>query len=229
MPRPKRDQQQIDLRGRIVAAAWEQIATRGAPALSLRAIARQIGITAPAIYHYFPDRDALVTELTIEAYTSLGDSQLAARDAVAAGDPVGRLMATGIAYRQWALTHPQHYQLIFGTPIPGYLAPAARIFPAAARSFGALVSALEALRVADRLDAGLLPQAEPGYESAFGLWKSYGGEADILSLSLALLIWARVHGLVSLEIAGSLPPFGLSAETLYQHELSLIQEQFIKD
>lgn len=119
----------------------------GAPSLSLRAIARELGITAPAIYNYFPRRDDLVTALIIDAYNSFGDSQLAARDAVQINDPVARLKATGLAYRMWALTYPQRYELIFGTPIPGYTAPFEQVFPSAARSLGALVSVMETYQV----------------------------------------------------------------------------------
>src|SRR5512133_4029030 len=119
-PRPRRDEQQSNLQEAIKETAWKQIAEFGATALSLRAIARKLNISAPAIYNYFPDRDALVTALIIDAYTSFGDSQLEARDAIPVDDVKGRMSAIGMAYRNWALTHPQRYQLIFGTPIPGY-------------------------------------------------------------------------------------------------------------
>lgn len=228
MVRPKRTAQQIDLQEAIKETAWKQIAEYGAPTLSLRAIARELGFTAPAIYNYFPRRDDLVTALIIDAYTSFGDSQLAARDSVPTEDLVGRVMATGLAYRVWALKYPQRYQLIFGTPIPGYVAPLEQVFPSAARSLGALVSVVEALRRAGRLNADNFPQVSPGHEAAFAVWKSYGGEAEVLSLSVAVLIWSHVHGLVSLEIAKNTPPFGLNGDALYRYELDLTCKQFIK-
>lgn len=229
MSRPKRHSQQIDLQKAIKNTAWQQIAEFGAPALSLRAIARKLGITAPAIYNYYPRRDDLVTALIVDAYTSFGDSQLAARDAVPADDLIGRLLAIGLAYRQWALNHPQRYQLIFGTPIPGYSAPVPQVLPAGARSLSALVSVIEALRVAGRLQAVEFPQVAPEHKGQFEMWKKHGGEADLLSLSVAMLIWSRVHGLVSLEIAGNLPPFGATGDALYQYELAAIGLQFIKE
>jgi AcrR family transcriptional regulator len=225
-PRPRRTEQRSDLREQIIRTAWEQIAASGAAALNLRAIARQLGITAPAIYNYFADRDALVTALLIEAYTSLGDWQIAARDAVDDGDLSGRLVATGQAYRRWALTYPQRYQLIFGTPLPGYVAPREQTFPAAARSLSALVSVVEAFRSAGQLRADNFPQVKAGYEQDFARWKNHAGEADILSLSVAVLIWARVHGLVSVEIAGNLPPFGAEGDDLYNYEIQSILRQF---
>ncbi len=218
-----------DLQEAIKETAWRQVAEFGAAALSLRAIARELGITAPAIYNYFARRDDLITALIIDAYSSLGDSQLAARDALPPEDLVGRMMATGLAYRQWALAHPQHYQLIFGTPLPDYAAPEERVFPAGARSLRALVSVMEALRLSGRLLTPGFPLPALPDAAAFDKWKKFGGETDVLSLSVAVLIWSQVHGLVSLEIAGSLPPFGLSGEQLYQLELDLICRQFIRD
>lgn len=229
MPRPRRAAKNTDLLEAIKETAWRQIAEFGAPALSLRAIARALGITAPAIYNYYPRRDDLVTALIVDAYSSLGDSQLAARDSVTADDPIGRMRATGMAYRNWAHAHPQRYQLIFGTPIPGYAAPVEKVLPAAARSLSALVSVVEALRVAGRLRAEAFPEVQSEHKVSFEVWKTYGGEADLLSLSVAVLIWARVHGLVSLEIAGNLPPFGTHGDALYVYELDAIAKQFIKE
>jgi len=226
MARPTRLTQQPDLASAIKDTAWAQIAALGASALSLRAIARQLGITAPAIYNYYPRRDDLVTALIIDAYASLGDSQFQARDAMHPEDHAGRLTATGIAYRSWALAYPQRYQLIFGTPIPDYAAPQ-QVFPVAARSLGALVSVVEALRLAGKLKVTNFPQVAPGYETAFALWKNYGGEADVLSLSVAVLIWSQVHGLVSLEIAGNIPPYGLKGDELYRYQLNQLNHQYI--
>src|SRR6266511_3916590 len=93
MVRPTRKNQIPNLQEAIKETAWKQIAEFGAPALSLRAIARELKITAPAIYNYFPDRDALVTALIIDAFTSFGDSQLEARDSVPEEDQVGRFRA----------------------------------------------------------------------------------------------------------------------------------------
>src|SRR6266540_6806632 len=133
MVRPTRKKQIKNLQEVIKETAWKQIAEFGASALSLRAIARDLKITAPAIYNYFPDRDALVTALIIEAFTSFGDWQFEARDAVPEADLLGRLNAIGLAYREWAHTFPQRYQLIFGAPIPGYKGPIEKIFPSSAR------------------------------------------------------------------------------------------------
>jgi AcrR family transcriptional regulator len=229
MARPIKKKQIPNLQDAIKETAWRQIAEYGAPALSLRAIARELKITAPAIYNYFPDRDALVTALIIDAYKSFGDSQLEARDAVPASKVVARMKAIGIAYRTWAHTYPQRYQLIFGTPIPGYEGPLLEILPSAARSLSALVSVVEQLRVTGKLNVRAFPQVKREYQASFETWKKYGGDVDMLSMSVAMVIWSRVHGIVSLEIANNLPPFGANGDELYLFELESIARQFIKE
>lgn len=229
MARPVKRKQIRNLQEAIKDTAWKQIAEFGAPALSLRAIARKLKITAPAIYNYFPDRDALVTALIIDAYKSFGDSQLEARDAVPINDIRGRMQAIGIAYRTWARNYPQRYQLIFGTPIPGYEAPLMEVLPYGARSLSALVSVIEQLRVSGKLNIKSFPEVKDEYKTEFEVWKTYGGNVDILSLSVAMIIWSRVHGIVSLEIAGNLPPFGTSGDELYLFEMDSVAKQFIKE
>src|SRR5215510_10304073 len=152
MVRPIKKKQIPNLQEAIKETAWKQIAEFGAPALSLRAIARELKITAPAIYNYFPDRDALVTALIIDAFTSFGDWQIEARDSVPAEDLGERFKAIGLAYRNWARTYPQRYQLIFGTPIPGYETPWEKVFPSSTRSISALFSVVESFRAAEKLN-----------------------------------------------------------------------------
>ena len=226
--RPIRAARHADLGSAIKDTAWKQIAESGAPTLSLRAIARELGVTAPAIYNYFRRRDDLVTALIKDAFADFGDSQLAAVEQVPAGDLPGRLIAAGIAYRQWALQHPERYQLIFGTPIPGYVCPP-EVAPVSARSISALVGVLEGLRQSRQLRLATELKTDPSRAQMMERWKADAGEVDPQSFSAAVLIWARVHGLVSLEISRTLPPFGPSAEALYQFELESIRREFIRE
>ena len=229
MVRPIKTDQIPNLQEVIKETAWKQIAAYGAPALSLRAIARELKISAPAIYNYFPDREALVTALIIDAFTSFGDSQLAARDSVTNHDSRRKLEAIGLAYRNWAHTYPQRYQLIFGTPIPSYKAPAEKVFPASARSISALFSVVEELRLAGKLIADRVPVVNNKYGAYYEQWRTYSGDVHPLSLFVAMNIWARVHGIVSLEIQGNLPPFGENGDALYLFELNSQARQFIKE
>lgn len=228
MVRPKKHEQVPNLKEVIKDVAWRQMVEVGAAGLSLRAIARDLGMSAPSIYNHYADRDALVTALIIDAYMSLGDYQLAARDAVAIADLRGRWRATGEAYRAWALAMPQRYQLIFGTPIPGYEAPVLDVLPAGARSLSALVSVVDEARSAGRLNAIEFPQVNIHAQPVFDAWQQYSGPYQPVSLAVALLIWGRVHGLVSLELGRSMPPFGPDGAALYAYELDLIWQQFVK-
>src|SRR5262245_3050904 len=229
MVRPIKKKQIPQLQEAITEVAWKQIAEYGSPALSLRAIARELKITAPAIYNYFSDRDALVTALIIDAFTSFGDSQLQARDSFPVDDLGERFKAIGLAYRNWAHAYPQRYQLIFGTPIPGYEAPAEKVFPSSARSISALFSVVESFRAAGKLTVDSVPTIKDEYKIHYEMWKAHVGDVHPLSLFVALVIWARVHGIVSLEIQGNLPPFGKKGDALYLFELDSVAQQFIKE
>lgn len=229
MVRPIKKKQIPHLQEAIKETAWKQIAEFGAPALSLRAIARELKITAPAIYNYFPDRDELVTALIIDAYTSFGDAQLEARDSVAADDFAGQLKAIGLAYRTWAHTYPQRYQLIFGTPIPGYEGPREKIFPSSARSISALFHVVETIRAAGKLNLTSAPAITEAYKVHYEIWKTFFSDVHQQSIYVAMLIWARVHGIVSLELQGSLPFYGKQGDALYLFELESTARQFIKE
>lgn len=225
-PRPRRSEQQVNLQEAIKTTAWAQIAQTGAATLSLRAIARDLNITAPAIYNYYPSRDDLVTALIVDAYNSLADSQLGVLAAHPADDLSGRLLALGLAYRQWAVTYPQRYLLIFGTPIPGYQAPEQVTLPAAQRALAPLAGVMQALLTAGRLRLERLAQAAPGLESGLVAWSQAAGGIHPEALYLALVTWSRVHGLVMLEISGQVPSF-LAPAHLFEREIENLLRQYL--
>jgi AcrR family transcriptional regulator len=212
--------------GSIMVAAWDQIAADGAPALSLRAIARQLGITAPAIYNYFASRDELVTALVIEAFDSLGDSLVRAAQARSNG-PVDQLQAVGQAYRRWALSHPQRYHLIFGPPLPGYSMPRQRVLPSSSRAISVLVRIVEGSRSLGILDSAGIPKSSIGDGAYFDLLRSFGLEGDQLSLTAAVLIWSTLHGLISLELSGNM--LGADGEALLNYQLKMMEAQLFKE
>lgn len=226
MARPK-SSEQIDQQAAIRETAWKQMAEQGAAALSLRRIARELNITAPAIYNYFPRRDDLVTALIVDAFTALGDSQCAAIAGLPDGDPQARFSALGLAYRQWAITHPQHYQLIFGTPIPGYQAPVDITVPAAARALKLLTGTLQALLTAGRLRVERSAAMTPELKSMLEAWQAFGAQADVEVLYLALVVWSRVHGLVALEIGRQFPSFISEPGAVFRREIENMIRQYI--
>jgi AcrR family transcriptional regulator len=188
-----------------------------------------MGLTAPALYRYYPDRDSLVTALIVEAFTSLASTLSAARDHLPARDHGGRYAAVGLAYRQWALAYPQRYNLIFGTPIAGYCAPPALTSLPAADALGVLIGVLQEAWCAGELR---LPEAysrlTDQLRSEYQAWREMTGSiAPDGVLHLALVSWSRVHGLVSLELYQALPAAIASPGEVFTIEINTLVEQHI--
>lgn len=214
-------------RDEILDTARQQMATAGASALSLRAIAREMQVTAPALYRYFKDRDDLVTELIVEAFTSFADTLEAARDNHAGDTPANRLMAMMLAYRDWAVAHPQDYALIFGTPIPGYVAPEARTLPPAKRAMDVLVAEITVAFESQKAKPALeYAKPSPVLQKQIAAWKkNYGYPEPTTALHLGLIGWTRAHGMVSLELFGQIQPMLGDAAELYREEVLTLLKQ----
>lgn len=120
----------LEVTAAIKDEARRQLAAEGAAKLSLRAVARELGMVSSALYRYFPSRDDLLTALIIDAYDSLGECAEAAHGEAAGAGPVRRWTAVAEAVRDWALRHPHEYALIYGSPVPGYTAPDTTVPPA---------------------------------------------------------------------------------------------------
>ncbi len=199
---------------------------KGAAALSLRAIAREMGMTSPALYRYFASRDDLVTALIVDAYNAFADALEAARDNCAEDDHGGRLAAIAHAYRNWALASPQEYALIFGTPIPSYEAPPDVTGPVAARSMMVFLGILQAAHQSGQADfSDVHAVFSPGLQAQLHPWidkLQFAGDPAILYLAISN--WGMIHGLVSLEIFGHLDP-NMAKETsgaLFSTEVALL-------
>jgi len=228
MVRPNKKTQIPNLQEAIKETAWKQIAESGAPALSLRAIARELKITAPAIYNYFPSRADLVTALIVGAFTSLGDSQKSTLESLQGMDSPTHLSALGLAYREWAVTYPQRYQLIFGTPLPDYDAPDDATLPAAAWALVPLIETIHALFLEGKLRVERFAEMSVELRKMIEGWQGFVGqniEAEVLYL--ALVIWSRVHGLVMLELGHQLPSFFIDPSELFQREIKNILIQYL--
>ena len=219
MARPTKKEQIPNLAEAIKDTAWAQIARKGAAALSLRAIARKLGITAPAIYNYYPDRDALVTALIVDAFTSLGESQKQTIRDLSKNDLAGRFTALGLAYRNWALTYPQRYQLIFGTPLSNYEAPAEITLPVASQSLLPLLETIQSFSDAGRLRTDLLAPRTPALDAMLLAWHEVLPGMDLEVLYAGLITWSRVHGLVSMEIGNHLPSFFTDPGEIFRREI----------
>ena len=200
MPPTARERVRAELTREITDVARRHLAEVGAGGLSLRAVARDVGMVSSAVYRYFPSRDALLTRLIIDGYDALGTAAEAADVPDAA--PLDRWLAVCRAIRDWARRHPHEYALLYGSPVPGYRAPQETV-PAAARA-GVVLGRI----LGDAARAGLLPPA-PGERDA-GLVTDeavavLGGEHPSLDETVrlrALLAWSAVYGTISFELFG---------------------------
>src|ERR1700754_430068 len=121
--RTARERVRAELTREITDIARRQLATEGAGGLSLRAVARDMGMVSSAIYRYYPSRDDLLTTLIIDGYNAVGEVVVKAEAARERTDVMGRWLALCHGLRDWALAHPQEYALLYGSPVPGYSAP----------------------------------------------------------------------------------------------------------
>jgi AcrR family transcriptional regulator len=189
----------------IKAVARAHLATAGAN-LSLRAVARDMGMVSSALYRYYPSRDDLLTALIIDAYNDLGDAVEAADAAIEDRSELReRWTAAARAVRSWALANPAEYALVYGSPVPGYAAPTDTI-PAAARTPVVL-----ARIVADGFDSGQLteagfrPSAPPAESVRADMTRLRDDIAPDLPAELMLAGfsgWIQLFGAVSLELFG---------------------------
>lgn len=221
MPRLARAAAAPDTAEQIKAVARRQMGESGTAGLSLRAIARELGVTAPALYHYYPRLEDLITALIVDAFTALADHLTAAADGVSARRVAPKVWAMVMAYREWALTHPVDFQLIYGNPIPGYKAPQDLTGPLAWRPFEKLFALFgEALSTDELAIPTEYQTVPPSIAQYLAGWKKNAG-VNIPNAVVCVLIsgWGRIHGLVMLELFHhSHAPIG-DPEAFYRYEM----------
>ncbi|MFD0366186.1 TetR/AcrR family transcriptional regulator [Nocardia sp. GCM10030253] len=186
----------------IKASARRRLAVDGAN-LSLRGVARDMGIVASALYRYFPSRDDLLTVLIMEAYQALGDAAAAAEAQIPAHESRRRWLAVCSAVRAWAAAHPAEYGLLYGSPVPGYDAPKDTVTPAAAV---VLLLAQIAEAAADTLAPIPAPTPLPAPVRADFriLIEQQASELPEEVLDRVFVGWTQLFGLVNFEIFGRL-------------------------
>jgi AcrR family transcriptional regulator len=201
VPSTARERVRAELTAEITDAARRQLAEVGAAALSLRAVARELGMASSALYRYFPSRDDLLTRLIIDGYDALGAAAESADDPGA--PPAERWLAVCRAVRSWARAHPHEYALLYGSPVPGYAAP--RDTVAAASRVGVVLGRV----LGDAACSGALPEAagvgrDPALISDDAV-AVLGGEHPALDDAVrlrALLAWSSLYGTISFELFG---------------------------
>jgi AcrR family transcriptional regulator len=201
--RTARERARAELTREIKEEARRQVAAEGAQGLSLRAVARQLGMVSSAVYRYYPSRDSLLTALIIDAYDSLGAAVETADAGQPRSDLRGRWRAVCHSARNWAVAGPHEYALIYGSPVPGYRAPQETIAPAsrAGLILGRLLADAWASHAISEVPAG------PPMSSRLA------GQATTLAAAIApavpgpvvlrgLIAWTQLFGMISFELFG---------------------------
>jgi AcrR family transcriptional regulator len=197
----KRQESREQIEARIIELGRRQLAQGGAAALSVRAIARELGMVSSAVYRYVSSRDELLTLLLVDAYSDLADTVDRARES--AGDAWSDdVIAIARAARGWAVADPARWALLYGSPVPGYHAPAERTVPAGTRVVAAFFDAVAAgIATGDiRLTDDLAPQ--PMSSDFERVRHEFGFPGDDLVTAKCFLLWAGVLGAISLEVFG---------------------------
>jgi AcrR family transcriptional regulator len=237
-PRTARQRARAELTREITEEARRQLAATGANGLSLRAVARELGMVSSALYRYYPSRDDLLTALIIDAYNAIGEAAEAAiahiRPGAGAEGDAGRArwLAACHAIRAWALARPHEYALIYGSPVPGYRAPEATIGPAARVPLafvGVLADAVADGEVtadpelgADAVSGaptGALAVQAAELSAALSLDPSAAGAAVVPPgmLVRAVIAWTQLFGMISFELFGQFVGSFEPADAFFAH------------
>ncbi len=211
----------------IVRIGREHLALHGAAGLSLRAVARDLGVVSSAVYRYVESRDELLTLLLIDGYNELGDEVDTAVAAVPENDFAGQFRALGKAVRAWALKEPASYALLFGSPVPGYQAPGERTTVPGTRVIFRLVSIFDAAHRAGALETAVSPAVviPPALAADMGnIQTELGIKVPESALARGVLAWTSVFGAVSFEVFGQYGRDTFSARgELFEHQLLVLQ------
>jgi AcrR family transcriptional regulator len=216
-PRTARDFARIELTRAILTKAREQLAEVGPGELSVRRIARELGMASSAVYRYFPSRDHVITALLIQCYDESGAAVEAAEAAVPRDQLHKRWVATATALREWALANRQEYALLYGSPVPGYAAPEDTVVPAmrVPRVFLGLVADAEERGV--RLGAPSAPVPRKEKAALAPIAESLGRPIGDERLVRAMMAWPMLIGQLTLELFGHLHKGVLDYDAHFAH------------
>ncbi|GJF30831.1 TetR family transcriptional regulator [Kitasatospora sp. NE20-6] len=200
--RTARERAREELTREIKTAARRHLASEGAQRLSLRAVARELGMASSALYRYYPSRDDLLTALIVDAYTDLADTVDAAL--AAHTGPRARWRALCTAVRTWARANPHEYALVFGTPVPGYSAPQETVAPAARLPLALIGVAHQAATEARTAAGGAAPGALAGPlgEQLARLREEFAPGLPEPVLARAAIAWTQLFGMIGFELFG---------------------------
>ncbi|WP_052852320.1 TetR/AcrR family transcriptional regulator [Streptomyces avicenniae] len=198
------------------------LAAEGASRLSLRAVARELGMASSALYRYFPSRDDLLTALIVDAYDALGEAAEETLAATPRDDPATRWVAVCGAVRAWALAHPHEFALVHGTPVPGYAAPQATTGPGVRVPLALLALTAEAQEDALLAPPTWDPLPPPVRAEAEALADEYAPGLPAPVVAALVAAWAQLVGLISFEVFGQYTGVVTARDEFFAHAVSRI-------
>jgi AcrR family transcriptional regulator len=201
----KRQEARDRIEGQIIELGRRHLVTEGAAGLSLRAIARDLGMVSSAVYRYVASRDELLTLLVVDAYSELADVVDAARQA-GGGSWRDQLHRMARSAREWAVEHPAGWALLYGSPVPGYHAPAERTVGPGTRVVGALFDAIAAGIAAGDIAQAKVAAAQPLSSDFDRLRQEFCFTGDDSAVAKCFVVWAGLVGAISLEVFGQYGP-----------------------
>jgi AcrR family transcriptional regulator len=197
----KRQETREKIEAQIIELGRRHLVTEGAAGLSLRAIARDLGMVSSAVYRYVASRDDLLTLLLVDAYSELADAVDGAR--AAPGESWrDQLHAMAHAARAWAIDQPARWALLYGSPVPGYQAPRERTVGPGTRVVGALFEAIGAGISAGDIPRSSIAAAQPLSSDFNRLRQEFEFAGDDSAVAKCFLLWAGLVGAISLEVFG---------------------------
>jgi AcrR family transcriptional regulator len=201
----KRQESRDRIEAQIIELGRRHLVTEGAAGLSLRAIARDLGMVSSAVYRYVASRDELLTLLLVDAYSNLADAVDGARRAT---DGLWRdqLRAMAHAARQWAVDRPASWALLYGSPVPGYHAPRERTVGPGTRVVGAIFDAVAAGLAAGDIPETKVAVAQPLSSDFDRLRDEFQFPGDDSAVAKCFVLWAGLVGAISLEVFGQYGP-----------------------
>ncbi|GAC55888.1 putative TetR family transcriptional regulator [Gordonia hirsuta DSM 44140 = NBRC 16056] len=203
-PRARRRQ---ELDREILRLGRAQLADVGAASLSVRAIARELGLASSAVYRYVASRDELLTRLVVAAYDDLAD-QVAAAVTANPGPPAAELRTALQAFRAWALAHSAEFSLLYGSPVPDYHAPPERTSAPGTRVIGQLLGLLgEAFTAHPTAPSRVNPSPPARLQHELqSTAEEFGAALDDAGMVAAISLWCWLIGAVGQEVTGGFGP-----------------------
>jgi|SRR4051812_36188947 AcrR family transcriptional regulator len=195
----KRQESRERIEREIIEIGRRHLVTEGAAGLSVRAIARELGMVSSAVYRYVVSRDDLLTLLLIDVYTELADAVDHAK-ASSSGAWRDQLWAIARAAREWAVAQPACWALLYGSPVPGYRAPAELTVGPGTRVVGALFDAVDAGIDAGDVVLSNAPALQRMSADFDGIRAEFSFNGDDATVLKCILMWAALVGAISLEV-----------------------------